>query len=67
MVQLARCKDAWRDDRRQMSAALSNRRELERYFELVNTTDDDRVENVARVLGNSKSFRVSDEKSTREI
>ncbi|TGZ53013.1 hypothetical protein DBV15_00545 [Temnothorax longispinosus] len=28
-----------------MSAALSNRRELERYFELVNTTDDDRVEN----------------------
>jgi len=44
------------DDRRQMSAALSNRRELERYYELVNTTDNDRVENVAWALGNSKSF-----------
>lgn len=54
------------DDRRQMSAALSNRCELERYRELVNATDDDRVENATRVLGNSKSFEISDEKSTQD-
>lgn len=47
---------------------LSNRRELERYFELVNTTDDDRVENVEHELSETrKSFGVLDEKSTREI
>lgn len=55
------------DDRRQMSASLSNRHaQLERHRELVNVSDDDRVENTARALRNSESLRVCDEKSTGE-